>query len=269
MFRALKEVKVDLLYSTAWHPQTDGLSERSNQTAEIALRYFIATLEDEKLWPTVLSRMSASLNNSTKYSSTSLAPTQIIYGFKTREALDLLRIEEPDSDFRANDVPTATDNRADDVPAANDNPNATINATTASAYPAIRSAADENDAPALGPLADYRPCHVDAKDAITCAAMRMKEWYDKSHQPKFFKLGELVKLRLHRGYRVPAIKSKKLGPRLIGPFPVVERIGRLAYRLRLPPMMRIHNVILVAHLEPATEQIEVTHYFWAYSIVIK
>ena len=129
MFRALK---VDLLYSTAWHPQTDGLSERSNQTAEIALRYFIATLEDEKLWPTVLSRMSASLNNSTKYSSTSLAPTQIIYGFKTREALNLLRIEEPDSDFRANDVPTVTDNRADDVPAANDNPNATINATTAS-----------------------------------------------------------------------------------------------------------------------------------------
>ena len=77
--------KVDLMYSTAWHPQTDGMSERSNQTAEIALRYYIASLENDKLWPTVLPRMTAALNNSTKYSSTTLAPTQVLYGFTTRE----------------------------------------------------------------------------------------------------------------------------------------------------------------------------------------
>ena len=80
-----KALKLDLLYSTAWHPQTDGMFERSNQTAE-TLQYYITTLEDDKLWPIVLPRMSASL---TKYSITSLASIQIIYGFKTREALDL------------------------------------------------------------------------------------------------------------------------------------------------------------------------------------
>lgn len=69
-------------------------------------------------------------------------------------------------------------------------------------------------------------------------------------------VGDLFNLRLHRGYRVPAIKSKKLGPQLVGPFPVIERIGRLVYRLRLPPMMRIHDVISVAHLEPATDPVE-------------
>lgn len=46
------------------------------------------------------------------------------------------------------------------------------------------------------------------------------------------------------------------GPQLVGPFPVIELIGGLAYRLRLPPMMRIHDVISVAHLEPATDPAE-------------
>ena len=94
-------MKVGLLYSTAYHPQTDGASERTIQTAEVALRYYVATVENEKEWPIVLPRMSAALNNSTKYSSTNRTPTQLIYGFRTREALDLLRIDDPD------DVPEA------------------------------------------------------------------------------------------------------------------------------------------------------------------
>ena len=43
----------------------------------------------------MLTKMTAALNNSIKYSLTALAPTQILYKFKTREALDLLRLEEP------------------------------------------------------------------------------------------------------------------------------------------------------------------------------
>ena len=38
--------------------------------------------------------MSAALNNSIKYSFTIRAPTQILYEFRIREALDLLRIED-------------------------------------------------------------------------------------------------------------------------------------------------------------------------------
>lgn len=47
LWRAIfKALKVDLLFSTAYHPQTDGSSERTNQTAEIALRYQLITLKD-------------------------------------------------------------------------------------------------------------------------------------------------------------------------------------------------------------------------------
>ncbi len=277
IFQALK---VDLLYSTAWHPQTDGMSERSNQTAEIALRYYIATLDDARTWPTVLSRMSAALNNSVKYSSTTQTPTQVLYGFRTREALDLLRIDDPGAVETSQATPE----------------------TEAAAFPVTRSAArpapqerviavkipprrlpesprDRREAPAIteadrpdrratapateaprsarpAAMAEYRPAHIDAGDAIAFAALRMKEYYDSNHQPKFFNVGDLVNLRLHRGYQVPAIRSKKLGPQLVGPFKILKRIGRLAYQLELPANMRIHDVVSIAHLEPATDPAE-------------
>ena len=39
---------IELLYFTAYHPQTDGSSERTNQTAEIALRFYIHTLVSDR-----------------------------------------------------------------------------------------------------------------------------------------------------------------------------------------------------------------------------
>ena len=342
-----KALKVDLLYSTAWHPQTDGMSERSNQTAEIALRYYIATLEDPRHWPKVLAKMSAALNNSIKYSSTAQAPTQILYGFKTREALDLLRIEDPDSATQApapplravsapavaaypitrsatraaQEAPAQSATRAaQEAPAQEtlarreeaprrmpsprvviptvvptprqENPSRqatsqaqetlarreeaprrmpsprvvipTVVPTPRQENPSRQATSQETLAPdttaeaALPPtiMDEYRPSHIDAKDAIAFASLRMKEYYDAKHQPQFFKVDDLVNLRLHRGYNVPAIKSKKLGPQLVGPFKILERIGRLAYKLELPANMRIHDVISVAHLEPATDPAE-------------
>lgn len=52
LWRALfEEVGVKLLYSTAYHPQTDGSSERTNQTVEIAVRFWMSTLDDVGAWP--------------------------------------------------------------------------------------------------------------------------------------------------------------------------------------------------------------------------
>ncbi len=98
----------------------------------------------------------------------------------------------------------------------------------------------------------YRPAHIDAKDAIAFTAMNTKYYYDKDHTPRFFREGDLVNLRLHRGYSLPSIENKKLGQQFAGPLRVLERVGRLAYRLDIPSNWRIHDVISVAHLEPAT-----------------
>lgn len=37
---------VKLLYSTAYHSQTNGSSKRTNQIVEIALRFFVYAMED-------------------------------------------------------------------------------------------------------------------------------------------------------------------------------------------------------------------------------
>lgn len=227
-------MKVSLMYSTAYHPQADGQSERSNQTAEIAMRYYIATLADIRQWPEILARMSAALNNSTKYSTTNQTPTQVMFGFRTKEALDLLRIDDPEAASQAETASQA----------------ASQEQTASQAGTTTQAQAHLTQAPAA--MDEYRPAHIDAKDAIAFAAMKMKEYYDRKHTPIYFKEGDWVHLRLHKGYKVPAIKSKKTGQQFVGPFHVAKRIGRLAYQLDLPERMRIHNVISIAHLEPAT-----------------
>ena len=102
-------------------------------------------------------------------------------------------------------------------------------------------------------MAEYQPAHIDTKDAITFAAMKMKEYYNSNYKPVFFQVGDLVNLRLHRGYTVPAILHRKIQQQFVGPFRILERIGRLAYHLELPGTMKIHPVVSIAHLELATK----------------
>lgn len=58
-----KRLDTKLLTATSYHPQTDGQSERSNQTVEIALRYL--TVEYDEPWVDKLPGRQLVLNNST------------------------------------------------------------------------------------------------------------------------------------------------------------------------------------------------------------
>ena len=83
-----------LLYSTAYHPQTDGASERTNQTAEIALRYFIYHMDQPEMWPEVLPRIQAVLNNSDS-ASTNKDFNKVAFGFTLNRPMDLLLSSTP------------------------------------------------------------------------------------------------------------------------------------------------------------------------------
>ena len=88
---------VRLLYSTAYHPQIDGSGKRTNQTVEIALRFFVHAMEDSSRWPEVLPRIQSLLNN-TSSSTTGKRPNEIAYGFSPRRPLDLCAtVTQPDT----------------------------------------------------------------------------------------------------------------------------------------------------------------------------
>jgi hypothetical protein len=57
------KLNVFMLYSTVYHSQIDDVSERTNQTLEIALRYYIQELNDFILWITVLWKFQSTFNN--------------------------------------------------------------------------------------------------------------------------------------------------------------------------------------------------------------
>ncbi|KAI1000757.1 hypothetical protein K3495_g7440 [Podosphaera aphanis] len=204
-----ENLKVKTLFSTAWHPQTDGSSERTNQQVELAMRYIVASMSNHSSWPEVLPMISATLSNNVV-------------------AKDLIEMAEEVNDGNG---------RGED--------NASENPDKATAYP-------------VEPMnvAIYRPATIDTKDAIKLAAMYMKKNYDKKHTPMFFEVGQYVMLRLHRGYKVPGLENRntKIEQQFAGPFKVLRKIGRLAYRLELPTSTKsIHPVINVAYLEPAKD----------------
>ena len=257
-----KSLSVDLLYLTSYHLQTDGMSERLNQTVEIALRYYFANLPELNQWPSVLPCLSLALNNSMNFSSTGKTPTQVIYSFRAHEALNFLRAEDNSELINIPDINEHLDTNDSDRTEAH--PIITCSRTQRctpmttrtrlSAYLENTQLPDRHQAPPiLADMAEYRPTHIDIKDAIAFAAMKMKEYYDSNCKLMFFRLGDLVNLRLHRGYTVSAILHWKIQQQFIGPFRILECIGRLAYRLELPGTMKIHPIISIAHLEPATK----------------
>ena len=93
---------------------------------------------------------------------------------------------------------------------------------------------------------------ISAADALSFASISAKYHYDRDHKPIFFKEGDSVFLRLHKGYNIPANATitKKLGQQYVDLFKVLRRIGKLAYELDIPTHWRVHPVFSIAMLEP-------------------
>ena len=79
---------VKLLYSIAYHPQTNGASKQINQIIKIALQFFVHAMDDPSQWPEVLPYIQFLLNN-TSSSITGKTPNKVVYGFSPKKSLDL------------------------------------------------------------------------------------------------------------------------------------------------------------------------------------
>jgi transposase InsO family protein len=191
--------RVKLRLSTAFHAQTDGQTERMNQTLEQYLRCFID--DEQLLWPKLLLTAEFCCNNATN-ATIKLAPFEALYGYS------------PDFHIRLEDESTP-----EGVPAAS---------SRVKKLQLLREKLAENWQRATESQAKY---------------------YNAHHKPMEFKQKDLLLLSTKNlKLKLP---SRKLTPRYIGPFRVLQRVGNQAYRLALPEQYsRIHNVFHVSLLEP-------------------
>jgi len=100
----------------------------------------------------------------------------------------------------------------------------------------------------ITPLEDMSQLHDTLQAEMKEAQLRHKEYYDAGRKPDpNLQSGDMVWL-LPRNIRTTR-PCKKLDYNKIGPFKILAKIGGRAYKLDLPPSMKIHNTFHISLLE--------------------
>ncbi|GJT58386.1 reverse transcriptase domain-containing protein [Tanacetum coccineum] len=185
--------------STAYHPQTDGQSERTIQTLEDMLRACVIDFGGS--WDVHLPLAEFSYNNS-YHSSIRCAPFEALYGRKCRSPVLWAEIRE--GSLIGPELVQETTNKV-----------------------------------------------VLIKEKLKAARDRQKSYADNRRKPLEFEVGDRVMLKVSPWKGVIRFGKKgKLAPRYVGPFEILERIGLVAYRLRLPEELSgVHDTFHVSNLK--------------------
>jgi hypothetical protein len=101
----------------------------------------------------------------------------------------------------------------------------------------------------------FGPDIVDEAKAMICSIQdnlraiksRQESYANKRRQPLVFEIGDHVYLKVSPMKDVTRFGVKgKQSPRYIGPFPILERCGTVAYKLELSPLLaEVHNIFHV------------------------
>ncbi|GKA84257.1 putative reverse transcriptase domain-containing protein [Tanacetum coccineum] len=89
------------------------------------------------------------------------------------------------------------------------------------------------------------------KEKLQAARDHQKSYADSGHKMVEYEVGENVLLKVSPWKGVMRFGKKgKLAPRYVGPFEILERVGPVAYRLRLPEeLIDVHDTFHVSNLK--------------------
>jgi hypothetical protein len=209
-------LKIDHRLSTAFHPQTDGQTERQNQELETYLRIYMNYQQDN--WVGLLP-FAEYAYNSKQHSGHMLSPIRMAFGIDPKGfdgVPDEHWLRKPDPDWAASGEPAAM----------------------------RRQVANRLDR--------WAESWETAAASLAHAQKANEKWYNAKREEKHFAKGDWVLLRAKN--IMTRRPSKKFDVRYLGLFKILERIGKLAYRLDLPPsMVRLHPVFNVSLLEAWNE----------------
>jgi hypothetical protein len=92
-----------------------------------------------------------------------------------------------------------------------------------------------------------------ARKCLIAAQQRQKALANKRRVDQDYKVGDKVLLSTKYLNLKHSESSRKLLPKWIGPFEVVQVVGPVAYKLKMNPGWRVHPVFHVSLLEPYRE----------------
>ncbi|GJR35570.1 putative reverse transcriptase domain-containing protein [Tanacetum coccineum] len=92
---------------------------------------------------------------------------------------------------------------------------------------------------------------IQIKQRMQAARDRKKSYADLKRKPMDFQVGDKVMLKVSPWKGVVRFgKRGKLNPKYVGPFKVLEKVGSVAYKLKLPQeLSRVHNTFHVSNLK--------------------
>ncbi|KAI5328758.1 hypothetical protein L3X38_028155 [Prunus dulcis] len=189
-----------LNFSTSFHPQTDGQTERVNALLELYLRHYVSA--NQRDWAKLLDVAQFSYNLQ-QSESTGSSPFELATG------------QQPIT------------------------PNTVVSGYTGSSPAAYKTAKE------------WQVTNELARAQLEKATRKMKKWADKHRRDVVFQPGDLVFVKLNPSQHKSTRRlHKALLRRYEGPFPIIRSVGRAAYRVELPPRLKIHPVFHVSNLKP-------------------